>query len=264
MQPASKQDILIAAMGLMWKHPRGEQFVPWLQQVKSLGYDGIAGFMNDWSWGCYVDDPRGFRSMTEAHGLELASVDEKVDGDFDRYRKLFEFMSFNHCSNLVLIDKKKGQDIAELAELLNRIGELAREYGIFAHMHNNTDGMAESYEGLEAILAHTDPDKVYGMLDLGHATKDFQTFHPEERATRFLEAHWNRLRFLEFKDWHPETELATCVGAGLCNYPAVFAMIRSKGYQGWITVEQNGPQNGRTSEQCAGISREFIRQGLGA
>jgi hypothetical protein len=40
-------------------------------------------------------------------------------------------------------------------------------------------------------------------------------------------------------------------------------MIRNRGYQGWITVEQNGPQSGRTHEQCAEISREFIRQGLG-
>ena len=61
----------------------------------------------------------------------------------------------------------------------------------------------------------------------------------------FLNEHWPRIEFLEFKDWSDEYDLCTEVGAGRCNWDAVFALIKEKNYQGWIAVEQNGPMGGR-------------------
>ena len=70
--------------------------------------------------------------------------------------------------------------------------------------------------------------------------------------------------FIEFKDWSEETDLKTEVGAGRCDYESIFRIIKEKGYAGWITVEQNGPMDGKTPFECAKASRDFIIKGLGA
>ena len=78
----------------------------------------------------------------------------------------------------------------------------------------------------------------------------------------FLNEHWPRIEFLEFKDWSDEYDLCTEVGAGRCNWDAVFALIKEKNYQGWIAVEQNGPMGGRGRRESAAASARFIREGL--
>ena len=57
------------------------------------------------------------------------------------------------------------------------------------------------------------------------------------QAVRFLEKYWDRIDYLEFKDWHPDTDLSTCVGEGECDWPAVFALLQDRSYRGWITIE---------------------------
>ena len=78
----------------------------------------------------------------------------------------------------------------------------------------------------------------------------------------FLNEHWPRIEFLEFKDWSDEYDLFTEVGAGRCNWDAVFALIKEKNYQGWVAVEQNGPMGERGQRKSAAASARFIHEGL--
>ena len=258
-------NIQFAAMSLGWGNPAGEDLSTFFAEVKTAGYDGVAGFA-DGTWEMYLDHPDDFARQLNDHGLSLASLDVKVHRDFDTYRKTCAFMAQFNCKHLVCLG---GLDTVvdtyiELADVLNPIGEIALEYGIRAVYHNGRT--RETFEDMTTVLKHVDPAKIFAMCDLGHATRDFVEFPITERATHFLKTYWDRIDFIEFKDFNTETELNTPIGEGFCDWDTVFTFLKEKSYTGWITIEQNGQQeqsNGRTALECATLSRNFIRQGLG-
>jgi len=257
----------VAAMSLNWNNPTGADFGPWLDEVKEAGYDGITGFASS-SLEPFLDRPLELKRMLDERGLQLASVDVHYRAELDYYRKVCEFMAANGCENLAYIDPKGGpKAFDELGAWLNEIGAISLTYGIRTMYHNHTRGIGETYADLVRVHASVDPEKVFMMLDLGHATKDFVDVPDAgERAVSFLRNHWERIRFMEFKDWNETTDLNTPVGEGRCDYNAVFALMKARGYDGWVLVEQNGNEGwslGRSPLACAKQSLAFIRRGLG-
>jgi len=262
-----EQSIKIGICSLLWSNPNGEKLIPWLEEVKELGYDGVSGFA-DWGWESYLSDGLEFQRILAGHGLELASMISGLHFNFDRYRKLFTFMQANYCENLVCLGAfgKGKNDFEALGKFLNYLGREARQYGIYVHYHNHTDNTGESFADMETLLDVTDPAWVSVMCDVGHATKDFHELPVQDRAVSFMETYRERLRFIELKDYSEETGLNTPLGEGNCNFEGVFKSIKALTYKGWIVVEQNGHEGksrGREPRECAAISRQYIKQGLG-
>lgn len=261
-----KVDIKWAAMHLTWHVPVGDDFVPWLREVREAGYEGITSFAH-WGLESFIERPGELKRLLEDEGLALAAVDVRLHDDYEQYKPVFEFMQALDCRLLACIDPAGTEkDYARYGGMLNRIGEMAREYGVHAHYHNHTDAVGENLTDVEKLMEETDFDKVSLMLDIGHATKDFVELPHRERAIYFLEKYWDRIHYLEFKDWNADTDLNTPVGEGEADYLKIFDLIRDKGYAGWITVEQNGNDGlsrGRSPKTCASISREYIRKHLG-
>ncbi|HEV2126191.1 MAG TPA: sugar phosphate isomerase/epimerase family protein [Chloroflexota bacterium] len=262
---ADTLDVRIAVMSLLWGNPHGEALIPWLQDVRAAGYEGISGFAH-LGWQRYLDEPTSFKSVLDDHGLPLASLLASAENDLDEFRRVCAFMAAVDCRILVCNGGIGGvaASYGEMGERMNRIGEIALEHGVRAHYHNGR--ARETLEDMDELIERTDPEKVFVMCDLGHATRDFVNQPVEKRAMAFLRRYADRLDFVEFKDWHPETDLNTPLGEGLCDYPSVFAFLREQKYTGWIVVEQNGGSKlsrGREPIECARISREFVHQGLG-
>lgn len=254
--------IKLAAMSLGWGNPSGEGLIPFLKEVKAAGYEGVAGFA-DAGWDDYIDQPAKFGRWLADEGLFLASLDAKTHRDLDQYRRICSFMAELGCRHLVCLGGLGTvvEDYAALGPVLECIGEIALEFGVRVVYHNGRT--RESFSDMETVLDNSDPEKVFAMCDTGHATRDFVELPRTERAVRFMDKYWERLDFIEFKDWHPDTDLNTPVGEGLCGWEAVFALIKEKKYSGWITVEQNGLSGGRSAFECARISNQFIHNGLG-
>ena len=209
-------EIQLAAMSLGWGNPAGNDLPGFLGEAKSAGYEGVAGFA-DGTWEIYIDRPDTFAGLLEDHHLALASLDVKVHRNLDTYRETCAFMARLNCKHLVCLGGVGTivDDYIALADVLNPIGEIALEYGIRAVYHNGRT--RETFTDMDTVLAHTDSEKIFAMCDTGHATRDFAELPTPERAVRFLEKHWGRIDFIEFKDWNPETELNTPVGEGLCD-----------------------------------------------
>jgi len=263
MKPVERPKIKLACMSLMWGYDlTNEAMADWLNDSKAAGYDGVATF--DRNLLRFVREA-DFKNRLAGKGLSLASVDWRVSRDLDGLKALCEVMASMGCRHLVALmgESKRPADVQQVADLLNQAGRIALDHGIQACYHNHTNSVGETLQQTEDLLARTDPQVFFGFVDTGHATKDFVEYPAAERAAVFLERNWDRLRFLEFKDWSPETDLNTEVGAGRCDYAAVFRILKDKGYSGWITVEQNGPMGSRTRLESATASREFIRKGLG-
>lgn len=258
-----KQNIKLACMSLMWGAvDTVYKATAWLDDTAAAGYEGVATFDR---FLLQLTDEMDFERTISDRGLQLASVDIQIQRDFDRLKQVCEIMQKFGARHLVTIGglAQRGADMNEIAELLDQMGEIALTYGVRACYHNHTDHTGETLEETEALVGLTDPTKFFGFLDVGHATKDFLGHPVEERAAIFLQRNWERIDFIEFKDWTEEHNLNTEVGAGECNYDGVFSILKEKNYTGWITVEQNGPTGDKTALECAKASRDFIRQGLG-
>ena len=260
---ARTPNIQIACMSLMWGFETTDTMLTkWWHEVVEAGYEGVATFSKMLAPFC------GELSLAQRLsdlGLELASVDWEVSRDYESLRRVCELMQSMNCCHLVCLGglASPQADVREVAEVLDQIGQISLEYGIRAGFHNHTNTTGETMEEAEMLLGMTNRKKFFGFVDVGHATKDFVGYPVEKRATIFLERNWDRIDFLEFKDWSREYDLCTDVGAGLCDYDSVFTILKQKDYSGWITVEQNGPMGEKTTLQCAIASREFIKKGLG-
>ena len=256
----------ISAMSALWGDVAAGGMLNWMMEVRQAGYDGVSCFVWDLENG-YLGKPDDFKKLLDEAGLPLASVVIfGIDANFDNYRQVCEFMSYNNCENLVLLggNGKKAGDFKALGGLLNYIGGIALSYGIKAVYHNHSGMIGETFGDMDNLLANTDPERVFVMVDTGHATLDFTDYpNTGERAVAFMKKYWDRFSFVELKDFNETTGLATPVGEGYCDHQAVFDFLKEKAYTGWIAVEQNGPSLGRTPLECAKISREFIRIGLG-
>jgi sugar phosphate isomerase/epimerase len=249
-------------MQLMWRQRDNAHMPQWLEDVVAAGYEGVALFDNDLLR--YVEQT-DFSERLGDMGLGVASVDVRITRDVDALRRTCEVMQRVGAQHMVALggEARRGADVDFVADLLNQMGEIALTYGIRAGYHNHTGDVGETLEETELLLSKTDPRTFFGFLDVGHATKDFVGHPVAQRAAIFLERNWDRIDFLEFKDWSEQHDLCTEVGAGECDYGAVFRIVRERGYSGWITVEQNGPMGDKTPLECAGASRDFIREGLG-
>jgi len=264
-------NIKLAAMSTHWMNDPlwggvgGDKFIPWLKEVKEAGYDGVTGLSGDFE--PYFDTPGELKKILGKFGFGLASVlIYGIDLNYDYYRQVCAFMSEMDCRTLMIIGGagKQDGDLKNLACVLNRIGEIAKTYGVSLVYHNHSGNSGETFGDMEKLLAATDPAKVDVMVDTGHATCDFRDL-PDvpSRAVTFLKKYWDRVKFVEFKDFNETTGLATPVGEGDCDFFAVADLLREKNYTGWITVEQNGPSLGRTSFECIKKSYEYIRKDLG-
>ena len=264
-----KLDIKWASMSLHWDNPTGDAFEPWLEKVKAAEYDGVTCFAF-MGLECFLDKPTALRRALKNTDVELAAVDIPLDTTDDDYERVFDMMNEAGSGLMACIVHGANNKTPELyryyADMLNRVAEKANARGICAHLHNNSDSIGRNFTDWMHLMPLIDWKKVFFMADTGHATKDFDEKPHQDRAITFLRDNWDKLHYMEFKDYNEVTDLDTPLGEGVCDYEGIFAMMKERGYTGWITLEQNennGLSLGRSPEECARISRAFVRKGLG-
>lgn len=254
----------LACMELIWGGVEAEKFEPWLHEVAAIGYAGI---------GCrevflrrFFDRPDEFQALLTKHKLELASVYTPVHIDFVQYEQLLRFMKTMGCANLVLCGGRavSKEDREPIVKLFSRIADFAREYGVIVMHHHHTHTLAETREESEQLLTDVPSKNFFCFCDTGHATKDFIKQPVKERALGFLERNWERVRYIECKDWTAATEFSTDLGHGDADFAAIFPLLHERHYRGWITVEQNSPSAGSTPAECARRAFELLSKHLNA
>jgi hypothetical protein len=85
--------------------------------------------------------------------------------DLDKYKRTFEFMQALDCYLLVCITRVTEKNYNIHAEMINRIGEKAKQYQIHAHLHNNTHSIGETFTDWENLIPLIDWNHVHMMLD---------------------------------------------------------------------------------------------------
>jgi len=253
--------IRLASHAISWNIPRGDRVETWLDEVSAAGFEGIAIFgmqVQDW-----LDDYETFARLLAQRGLELAAVTCFLGDSAEEAERVMQFMARAGAVHLAFTDFFTDLTPQEAADILNERGRTAQQYGVRVYYHNHTGGVGETREQLEQVMARVDRDVVHFMLDVGHATKDFDDSAPERRAGDFLTDHWGQIEFMEFKDWNEVTDLNTPLGEGHADYDRIAGLLAGGQYSGWLVVEQNGNDGlsrGRGALECAQISRAFLRR----
>ncbi|CAN5756200.1 TIM barrel protein [soil metagenome] len=152
------------------------------------------------------------------------------------------------------------------------IAGLARgRYGVRAVIHPHAGGCIEFADEIARVAADV-PSGIAGFcLDTGHA------YYSGMDPVEMIEAYWDRLDYIHFKDidrsvyervmgerirfFEACAEGVMCpIGRGVIDYGAIRALLDRRGYEGYITVEQErDPRNAAGSLADVKASRDYLK-----
>ena len=270
--------------------------VPWdrfLDESHQAGYEWVEAGM----YGYLPDDLGLVRSKLDELGTGITSTTVmkghlEDPGDWPELEaevlKAGEFGAELGAKQLVLIDDlyaprewpapPLGRDSwARLIDATHRVADIAKEkFGLPIAFHAHVQTHVETEEQLEAFLQDTDRDRVSLCLDTGHHA--FRGGDPVD----FLRRHHDRVSYMHFKNLDravldkvladdipvkdaKEIGVYRPLDSGMIDYREVGELLRDKGYDGWVVVEQElGGPSGAGALDLAKQARDYLRQvGIG-
>ena len=153
---------------------------------------------------------------------------------------------------------------------LNAAGQAMRAEGVRACYHNHVGSVTESGAEMDRLLAMSDPDAVFLGPDTGHlawAGVDPVAF-TRRYADRILTIHLKDVNAAVAAqgaaagwDYNGYTAqgVFTELGAGDVDFPAIFDILKSAGFGGWIIVETDVITT-PTAEESHTISRAYLKK----
>ena len=243
--------------------------VPWdrfLDESHQAGYEWVEAGM----YGYLPDDLGLVRSKLDELGTGITSTTVmkghlEDPGDWPELEaevlKAGEFGAELGAKQLVLIDDlyaprewpapPLGRDSwARLIDATHRVADIAKEkFGLPIAFHAHVQTHVETEEQLEAFLQDTDRDRVSYMhfknLDRAVLDKVLADDIPVKDAK-------------EIGVYRP-------LDSGMIDYREVGELLRDKGYDGWVVVEQElGGPSGAGALDLAKQARDYLRQvGIG-
>ena len=273
-----------------------ENYFRMLDELSLSGLDGFEccyGFLYDW----YAARPGELRRLLEMHDLELASYYMGLTFDdpalraagVERFRAVCDFVA-EVGGRHVLLDggrKREGatprevdDHIHRVAETANILGEYACSLGLTLAWHQHWGSIFETQEPFDRLMARTDPSLVKFCPDTGQlALGDFDVVETIRRyAGRVGYVHYKDLTFAgrpQGRLWPggpavPSDEGAYNVdsrgrwvelGRGVIDYPAVTAVLREAGYDGWIVDDFD--MSAYPPRAAVAACKDYINHALG-
>jgi inosose dehydratase len=260
------------------------------REAHEAGYRYVESFAEYFA--AYLDKPDELLKQTDAIGVKFETISnggrmeahfenpakhEKILEDHMRLVRLIKRLGCDHLKINTGPRRPTGttdEDLKNMAAVLDMLGhritdETGLKFGVHAHMWTQLENRHE----IDTIMASTDPQHVWFVLDTGQIT--MAGIDPVE-LTRAL-GH----RIIEFhlKDTKPEyrggakkridrppNEMKDPVyfelGKGGVDFPAIKAHLDQIGWRGWLTVELDSSPY-RPPKESARISRNYIENTLG-
>ncbi len=143
-------------------------------------------------------------------------------------------------------------------------------YGMPTVFHHHCGGYVETPQEVARLMELTNPDLLGLCLDMGHYA--FGGGDPLEA----LERYYSRIWHVHFKDFDPrvgqeardlaydyfesvEQGVFCELGKGNVNFHSIVHLLNSKGYDGWIVVEQDVLPGMGSPKKCAGNNRNYLK-----
>lgn len=165
------------------------------------------------------------------------------------------------------LDERQWQAVARG---LNLLGEALRERGMRAVVHPHVGTYIETREEIDRLCALTDPALIGLCPDSGHLA--YAGADPEAVFVDYAPRIWyvhlkdvDSAKLAEVRSQHMDFteavryDLFVPLGAGMVNFPRIFAALTASQYNGWIIVEQDAaPEPLSMARQSRAYLREVI------
>lgn len=157
---------------------------------------------------------------------------------------------------------------------LNRLGEIALEYGISLVYHHHMGTVVQTPEEIDRLMEGTDPELFSLLYDTGHLA------YMGADYLGVLKKHVDRIKHVHLKDVRPEAVAKvkenhlsflqgvrmgtfTVPGDGSIDFKPVFDILDKAGYEGWLLVEAEQDPAVANPFEYALKAREYIRKTAG-
>jgi len=150
-------------------------------------------------------------------------------------------------------------------------GAVKEAFGMRTVFHHHCGGYVETPEEVTRLMELTNPSLLGLCLDMGH-----YAFGGGDPVVA-LEKYYDRIWHVHFKDFDPEVgerslaekfdyfksveEGVFCeLGKGNVDFTSIVAILKRRGYEGWIVVEQDVLPGMGSPLACAKSNRSFIKE----
>jgi sugar phosphate isomerase/epimerase len=132
-------------------------------------------------------------------------------------------------------DGRAGLDQA--IRFYNEVGRMGTDQGVSVnvHPHSHHGSLLESAESYAYLMDRLDARYVSFGPDTGHIVRGGQDL------MACLETYISRITHLHLKDAAASGEWVA-LGEGVCDFPAVMALLESVDYEGWIVGEEESDE----------------------
>jgi inosose dehydratase len=166
------------------------------------------------------------------------------------------------------------QQWLQVAEGLNRIGEMARENGMVIAYHYHMGTMVQNADETDRLMQMTDPDLVHLLVDTGHA------HYAGDDPLTIIQKYGSRIRNVHLKDIRQpildevhakkmsfldsvKAGVFTVPGDGVIPFDPIFQALADAHYQGWFVVEAEQDPEKANPLEYAKKARTFIQEHTG-
>ena len=238
-----------------------------LDWVAGAGYAGIE--ITNSMIGEFYDQPEQFAAELAKRNLKLAAFAYATTGftdpdcwdeDLAGARKAIEFLRHFPEPRLGLggaahpSSENPWGKLDQAIRFYNEVGRLGADLGISVnvHPHSHHGSLLESAESYAYLMDHLDPGFVSLGPDTGHIVRGGQDL------MTCLRTYISRITHLHLKDVTARGDWVA-LGEGLCDFPAVLALLESVDYDGWIVAEEESAEAHQDGLAAIRMNREYLR-----
>jgi sugar phosphate isomerase/epimerase len=252
-----------------------------LRKVKEMGYDGVEFA------GLYGHAPAEVKCMVEELGLIPVSAHVSLDemlADPDKVIGGYKEIGCKYIAVPYLNeDRRPGTDrFAQTIKDIEMLASVARKFGIQMLYHNHDFefkkvdgeyGLDVLYQSVPSDLLQTEIDTCWVNVageDPADYVRKYSGRSPVVHLKDFVMSGKNKpdqmyeligIASEKKEDSAEEAFGFRPVGYGVQNFPAILTASEEAGAE-WVVVEQDKPALGKTSMECADMSRRYLK-GLG-
>jgi len=202
---------------------------------------------------CFGFPAAEFKALCDKHGLSIISTHTSIAMDpkneaavMDKWRSVFEGLRTMGAKYCVIPGFNLGKSLADLkqvCEYFNKVGKLAKEYGLKLGYHNHAHeyDLCEGKVKWEYMIENTDPESVFFQMDVYWTTKG------GKNPVDYLKKYPERIKMLHIKD-------DLVIGdSGKIDFEAIFNQFYANGYSDFV-VEQEMPRGPKDEDKAARIA----------
>lgn len=232
------------------------------EAIRDIGAAGYAGVeMFDGNVADHAERPDELRGALQDAGLQLVSVytganfiyADILPEEMHRIRRAAELAAIFGAERLVVgggarrAAGTRDDDYRRLGESLDRVADVAEEFGLAASYHPHLSTIVESPDELERIMALT---RIGFCPDTAHLAAGGGD------PAALIRAYPDRVRHVHLKDFRPDPFAFLPLGQGVIDLPDVLAAVRESGYDSWLMVELDA-YDGDPADAAA-ISKAYL------